>query len=362
MSHNGAKSWRHTLPDVLERAGLPIILVALIIFFSVHSGTGEIFRSSANINYILTNQSVTGIIALAMVIPLSAHYFDLTVPATAAAANVAVASVAGDHGQPLVVALLVALGIGVVIGCVNGFLVAGLRLNGFIVTLGTFTLVGGLVQLYTGGETLSRVPAGFVDWSSQKWLGVPVPLILLLALGIVVWYVLMHTPYGRRLESIGSNEVAARLVGIRVDRTVFMSFIASSLLATVAGALLASRSGVADPSAAPAYLFPALAAVFLGSTTLRPGRYNVWGTLIGVYFVAVSVTGLTLMGAQSWVTPVFNGGALVVAVAVSTLMGRRRDEVATEMSRREAAEPPAGPAVVADGEPDQTAAQEAGRR
>jgi ribose transport system permease protein len=322
---------RAIVPEVLERGGLPILLLAMIIFFSVNATSGDAFRSSANVQNILGNQGVTGLIALAMVVPLVCGYFDLSVAAVTGLANVTVAAVVGTHHHSVLVGCLAGLLIAVAAGAVNGFLVAGLKLNGFVVTLGTYTLIGGLLQYYTKGQTITNgIPDSFGSWGSEKWLGLPRPFWLLIVVAGIVWYMLMQTPFGRQLESIGSNESAARLVGIRVDRAVFLSFLGSALLAGIAGVLLTSRSGGADPTAGPSYLFPALAAVFLGATAIRPGRYNVWGTIFGVFLVAVAVNGFTLLGADAWVTPVFNGAALVIAVAVSTIIGRRRESAARE--------------------------------
>jgi ribose transport system permease protein len=318
--------------QLVERGALPLLLVAEFLFFSLNGTSGSVFTSEANIRNILGNQAVTGLVALAMVVPLVAGYFDLSVAAVTGVANVAVAATLGTHGWPVAAAVVFAIALGVFIGFVNGFLVAGLRLNGFVVTLGTYTLLLGLIQLYTKGALITAgIPASFGSWGSNTWLSVPRPFLLLLAVALLVWYVLRHTPYGRYLEGIGSNESAARLVGIRVDRVVWISFMISGALAAAAGALQTSRAGGADPQTGPAFLFPALAAVFLGATTIRPGRYNVWGTLVGVYFVAISVSGLTLLGADVWVSPVFNGASLVVAVAISTLIarGRERRMVAT---------------------------------
>jgi ribose transport system permease protein len=341
---------RHTtVAGLLERGALPLLLVGLILLFSVLSSTGDTFRSSGNINAILGNQSVTGIIALAMVVPLVAGYFDLSVSAVAGLANVGMASAIAQHHTSVLVGILVALGIGLIAGTVNGLLVAGLKLDALVVTLGTYTFAGGLIQLYTHGTTIiNGIPLSLSSWSSEKWIGVPKPFVLLIVVAIIVWYVLMHVPFGRKLEGIGSNSVAARLVGMRVNRLVFMSFIVSGLLAAIAGILLTSSTGSANPTAGPSYLFAALAAVFIGSTAIRPGRYNVWGTILGVFLVAVAVDGFTLMGAESWVNQIFNGGALVIAVAVSTLMGRRREAQARKASARQAAtsagSPVAGPA------------------
>ncbi|MCW2830771.1 MAG: inner-rane translocator [Aeromicrobium sp.] len=317
--------------DVLERAGLPLFLVALIVFFLLNPTSAAPFRSSPNIQNLLGNQSVTALVALAMVIPLVAGYFDLSVAAIAGLANVTAASVMATHGQSIVVGLLAAIVVGVLAGGVNAFLVAGLKLNGFIATLGTYTLLGGFLQYYTKGTTILGVPPEFGNWGSLKFLGLPRPFWLLMAVAVVIWYVMMHTPFGRKLEAIGSNEGAARLVGISVDRLVGLSFIGSALVASIAGALLTSRQGGADPTSGPAYLFPALAAVFLGATAIRPGRYNVWGSIFGIFLIAVAINGFTFLGAASWVSSVFNGGALVAAVAISTLMGRARESRARKV-------------------------------
>jgi ribose transport system permease protein len=273
-----------------------------------------------------------------MVVPLVSGYFDLSVAAIAGLSNVAMASLIGTHHHPVIVGILGALLLSAIAGGINGYLVAGLRLNGFVVTLGTYTLLGGLILYYTGGQTISTgIPESFGAWGSAKYLGLPRPFWLLIAISAATWYLLTQTPFGRKLESIGSNESAARLVGIRVDRAIFLSFMGSALLAGVAGILLTSSAGNADPTAGTAYLFPALAAVFIGATAIRPGHYNVWGSIVGVFVVAIAVNGFTLLGAEAWVTPVFNGAALVGAVTISTLMGRRRE------AQLRTTEPPASP-------------------
>ena len=307
-----------------EQCGLPILLVLLVLFFAVYPDSRRAFNTSANLNNILAGQSVTGIIALGMVIPLAAGYFDVSIAAVAGLTNVAAAALIVKHGQSIWVGMLAALLVGAFVGAINGVLVAYFKLNGLIITLGVYTVVGGLIQWYTHGASSSGVPDSLGNWGSLKWLGIPRPFWLLIVVGLVLWYLLMHTAFGREFEAVGSNEAAARLVGIRVERRVFSSFVLAGLIAGVAGILLTSRSGGADPSAGPSYLFPALAAVFLGATTIRPGKYNVWGTILGIFFVAVGVTGFTLIGADAWVTSVFDGGVLIIAVFISSVVGRRR--------------------------------------
>jgi ribose transport system permease protein len=320
---------RHSALDLLERGALLLFLLALVLFFSIDPATSKVFTSSANVHNILANQSVTGLIALAMVIPLVAGYFDLSVASIAGLSNIAMAAAISSHGSSVATALVVAVVIGVIAGAVNGFLVAGLKLDSLVVTLGTYTLIGGILQLYTKGSVIVEgLPPSLGHWSAADWFGLPRPFWLLIGMAIVCWYFLMKTPAGRMLEGIGSNSAAARLVGIRVDWLVFACFVASGAIAGVAGALLTSSSGSGNPT-------PAIAAVFIGSTAIRPGRYNVWGTVIGVFLVAVAVDGFTLLGAESWVSQVFDGGALVIAVAVSSFMRRRREAGALSISAAE---------------------------
>lgn len=319
--------------DVLERGGLVIFLVGLVVFFAVFGTTASLFLTHANVQNVLSNQTVTALVALSMVVPLLCGYFDLSVAAITGLANVTMAALAGTHGLPVWLSVVAAIAAAALCGSINGLLVAGLKLNAFVVTLGTYTLIGGMLQYYTQGQTISNgIPESFKDLGSSTVLGIPSPLILLLLIALVLWYAVTQTPLGREDESIGSNERAARLVGISVDRNLFLTFLGSSVLAGVAGVVLTSQSGNADPTAGPAYLFPALAAVFLGATAFRPGHYNVWGTVVGVFVIAVAVDGLTLAGADAWVTPVFNGTALVLAVTISTLTGRHRENRARRSS------------------------------
>jgi hypothetical protein len=189
--------------------------------------------------------------------------------------------------------------------------------------LAVATLLDGLVQWYTGGQSIANnISPGLVN--SGLWLGIP-PAVWLVALAaVIVWYLLDLTRSGRSLYAIGENLRAARLVGMPAARYTLVGFTLSGVLAGVAGVVLTSRTAGATDTDGTTLLFPALAAVFLGATAIKPGRFNVWGTVFGVALVAVSVSGLTLAGAADWVAPVFNGAALALAVGLSTLL-RRRD-------------------------------------
>jgi ribose transport system permease protein len=204
-------------------------------------------------------------------------------------------------------------------------LVAYRDVNALIATLGTSTVVAGLISLYTENQVLSTgIPEALTNVGSGQWLGVPRTLWALVFISVLVYYLLRHTPYGRYLASVGSSPTSARLVGLDVSRMVLSSFVLSGVLCGIAGVLLLARAGTANPLVGPGFTLPALSAAFLGATAIKPGTFNVVGTLLGVLFVAFSVNGLVLAGAADWVEPTFNGVALLVAVAVSTAISQRR--------------------------------------
>jgi ribose transport system permease protein len=212
------------------------------------------------------------------------------------------------------------------VGAINGYIVAYLRTSSFIITLGTGTLVTGLVTLGTSNQTITDAPQSLVDFGSRSALGIPWLGWVLCTVAVLIWFFLRYTVPGRRLALVGSNRAAATIVGVRVNQTVFLSFVASGLLAGLAGVLLFAQVGAANPQAGVGYTLPALAAAFLGATTLRPGHFNILGTIVGVFFVGLAVDGLTLAGAADWVQPVFDGAGLVVAVVLSSVLARQSNK------------------------------------
>jgi ribose transport system permease protein len=297
----------------------------VIVFFAFYGPTADTFFTRENMNIVLGDQAVTLIIAVALLLPLAAGYFDLSVGAITGVAAIATSAVMSKHGFGAFEAILFGMVVAALIGAVNAVLVVVIGVNSFIATLGVATVLSGVVQLYTGGMPIqANIPESFSDFGTGKWLGVPRPVFAMAAVALVTWYVLTYTPFGRYLYSIGSNARAARLVGIRVDRSVFLAYVWSGVLCGIAGVVLASRTGGANPQVGPDYLFPAFAAAFLGASAIIPGRFNVVGTVLGVLFLAVTVSGITLAGVEPWVQPFFNGVALIAAVALSTLIRRAR--------------------------------------
>jgi ribose transport system permease protein len=326
----GTGGRRDKILAFIERYALVMLFAAVMLFFSLWSKTSSTFPTAANIRNVLGNQAVIGILSVAIVIPLVCGEFDFSVGPIAGLSQALAAGFMSRLGAPLVVAVLVAIAIGAVIGLSNGATIARVGVNSLIVTLGVSAILAGVVEWYTNGQSIiSGISKTLVNLGSGEWFGIPRTLYFLAVVALLVHYLLEHTPYGRYLHSIGSNREAARLVGLKVERLVLLSFVLSATLSAFAGVLLVARNGGGSPQVGTlSDTLQALSAAFLGATTIKPGRFNVLGTLVAIFFLAFSVTGLSLAGVANWINDVFNGAALFVAVLISTIIGRRRAGVA----------------------------------
>ncbi|QKZ21075.1 ABC transporter permease [Streptomyces chartreusis] len=297
-----------------------MVLLLVIVTFAMLPESGAAFRSPENIRAVLANQAVGLTVAIALLFPMAAGYFDFSVGAVTATCSVVAATSLSKGGFPLPLAVLAAIIVGAAVGLFLGVLVAVLDMNAFIATLGTATLLGGLIFAYTGGlQITSGIPASLTELGSLSVLGVPRIAVLATLIAAVCWFVMGHTPFGRQLFAIGSNARAAALVGVRVIRVRLLSFAVSGTVAGIAGVLLLARQGAATSDNGMTMLFPALTAVLLSTIMLELGRPSVAGTVVAILLVAVSVSGLTLLGAPAWVGPVFDGAALLAAVSFTRL-------------------------------------------
>lgn len=308
----------------LEAYALPLLTVAVAAFFCVWSETSAIFPTAANLQIMFGSQTVIAVVALGALIPLIAGEWDLSVGATAGLAAVLVAQRMSD-GAGIASALAVGIGAGALVGALNAAIITRARVNAVITTLGMATLLAGVINQRTGGlAVVSNIPPAVTDFGTGTWLGVPRTVFAMAAIALLVYYVFDHTPYGRYLYALGSNAAAAALVGIRVRLVLAASFVLAGLLAAAGGCLQVARAGGADPNIGAGLVLPALAAAFLSAASIRPGRYNVGGTLVALIFLAVVNSGLNLAGAPPYVGSYVNGAALIVGVALAAWLGRRR--------------------------------------
>ena len=315
---------RFGLYSIGEQYGLVVLFLVVVVFFSFNSSTPQ-FWTTANIVNVLGNQSILGIVAVATIIPLVAGQIDLSVGPSAGLCGVITAGMMSKSHLPLVLAIVIGIGVGVAIGAINGILVSRIGINSIIATLGTSSVVASIVLWYTAGLSIvSDISPHLTTFGSDKLFGIPTPFYLLVGVAAVVWYVLEQTPVGRYLTGVGINERAAELAGLDVRNYVLGSFVTAGFLAGIAGVMLVAYQGTGNPQVGATFTLPALAAAFLGATTIKPGRYNVLGTLTAIFFLAASVNGLTFWGAESWVSELFNGVALLIAVSFSIFSGKRR--------------------------------------
>jgi ribose transport system permease protein len=315
-------NWRAS--DVFERFGLTALFVVVIVVFSVLRP--DTFATAANWRSIATTQSVLAVLAMAMLPPLVCGRFDISVGANMTLCSIAAAALMAFHGVGLVPAIVLAVALGSFVGFLNGIVVAYLGVNSIIATLGAATIIGGLVTAYTQGIPISaNLPSVLTNLSIHNVAGVPVLFLLMAAIGVGAWFILTQTPFGRRLQAVGTNLSAARLTGLSVNRLVLLSFVLAGALSGIAGVLLIATRGSAGADTADlGTILPSLAAAFLGATTWQPGRYNVPGTVLALFFLGAVTSGLALIGTQPWVTDVFNGTVVIVAVALGVQIKRQR--------------------------------------
>jgi len=301
----------------LDRFSALYLGAAFIIMFGIW--TPRLFLTMSTVDTVASSQAIGAMLGIAVIVPLATGVFDLSIGAVVNLTAVIAAVLMTQHNWNMWGAIAVAVAAGIIIGVVNGFIVVKLKVSAFIATLGTATIIGA-VQTIVANQT-QPLQASSTLWQNLTQYevgGFQVIVFYLLAIALFFWWLLDHTPMGRQLYAVGGNPEAARLSGINVAKWTWVSLIISATLSGVAGVLYCSLSG---PSLTfgSALLLPAYAAAFLGSTQLKPGRFNIWGTIIAVYVLAIGIQGLQYVTGVQWLGDMFNGIALVVAVAFAAL-------------------------------------------
>jgi ribose transport system permease protein len=303
--------------------GLVLLTIFLILLFSIL--LPDTFPTLLNLRSIVFDKSIIAILSLAAMIPMAAGRIDLTVGYGIVLWHILALSLQIKFGIPWPVAVLIVLSLGALMGVLNGLLVEVAKIDSFIATLGTGTILYAIALWHSQGrQIVGVVPDGFYALNATFLFGLPIAGYYVLALALAMWIIFEYTPVGRYLYAIGASPKAAALNGIPVRKFVMGSFIASGVLTALAGVLLASKLRIGQASVGLEYLLPALVGAFLGSTTIKPGRVNVWGTLIGVAILAVGISGIQQFGGSFWVEPMFNGATLLIAIGIAGYAQRKR--------------------------------------
>jgi ribose transport system permease protein len=325
-----AKSAEGTAPSrsraaLLRNGGSRFALVGVwILMIGLYTllKPGEFF-TSATFTSIFNSQQVLVFLCCSLLCTIIVGEFvDLSVPAVLSLAATIVPVLVVQHGWNIWLGCAAAIAACLLVGVIQGGLVVYMGVNTIVVTLGMSTFLLGIALWISNLNYVTGLPSSFANIDLANVLGLPISFYYGIAMMLVFGYILVFTPLGRHMRFVGSNREVSRLAGIRVNRIRFGAFVAAALVAGVGGIIASAGLGGFNPSDSPTYLLPTFAAVFLGTAVVVPGKFNPLGTLVAIYFLATGIQGLEDLGAASWVTDVFYGGVLVVAVAITTQVQR----------------------------------------
>ncbi|MBP0456450.1 ABC transporter permease [Streptomyces montanisoli] len=294
-------------------SALYLLVVMVVVFGLWVPGT---FLTSGTWRSLLSDQAVTCLVAVGLVVPTAAGVIDLAIGAEVGLGAILVARLLVGH-VPIPVAIVLSVVAGAAVGVFSWLMITRARIPSFIATLAVSSLLAAATAWVSGSQQILNLPAGFGKLGTGQLFGVTYPVYILLAVAVFLWYVLERTPAGRRIYATGGNPQAAALAGVRTSRVLLFALVTSGAVAGLGGLLLTSQLSTGDPTVGPGYLLPVIAAVFLGSTQFRGGRFNIWGTVVAAYTLAVGVKGLQLAGLPIWIPDLFNGTALLAAVGLA---------------------------------------------
>lgn len=316
-----------------DRIGILVVLVALVLLMATIAPN---FATVENLLNIARSISINAILAAGMTFVILTGGIDLSVGSIVAVSGV-VGVLTAMSDMPSPVAVLIGVLAGAAAGLINGLLTAYLSLAAFIVTLGTMTFMRGLGYTMTDGQPIVSSTLNFRDLGNGYIAGIPVPVVVMVIVYLVSWFILERTPYGRHIYAVGGNPEAARLAGVNVKRVITSVYVLGGACAGLAGVIFAARVVSAQPTAGTGYELDAIAAVVLGGTSLMGGRGRIYGTLIGSIILGVLSTGLILMNVPFFTQLLIKGAVIILAVAIDSLKQR-------PLRLRRAATPPSSAA------------------
>jgi ribose transport system permease protein len=316
-----------TATKLAERYGLIVLWGVMIAVYSAVESSN--FDTSGTFHTIFSSQASLVFLAMAFLCTvIVGEFVDLSVASIfGLCATLIPVLTVFDHFN-VALASVIAVAVGVAAGAINGGLVVYLGVNTIVVTLGMSTLLLGIALAIAHLSFVTGLSASFgklalANVGGWPFGGLPVSFYYGLALTLVFAYVLAFTPLGRHMQFVGANREVSRLAGVRVNAIRFGAFVAAGALCGLGAVVEAAGDGGFDPTSTTTYLLPTVSAVFLGTAVIRPGRFNPIGTLIAVYFLETGILGLEELNLAVWISDVFYGAALIVAVTLTTVLRRR---------------------------------------
>jgi erythritol transport system permease protein len=311
-----------------------VVLAALVLLFT---WLAPAFLTTNNLTILTKHVAISAILAVGMTFVVLTGGIDLSVGSVAGLAGMVVGYLLTQglgfggppHYLPVAVCVLLSIAVCLLVGCLNGWLVAKAGVAPFIATLGTLYVARGVALLISYGKTFpnlsgqaDRGNTGFPSFGQAFLFGLPMPVWIMLGLFIVAIVIAHKTPLGRHVYAIGGNERAARLAGIRVTQVKLFTYIASSVCAALVGLIIAAQLEAAHPATGESFELNAIAAVVLGGTSLMGGRGTVTGSLLGAFVIGVLSDGLVMLGVSEFWQMVIKGTVIVLAVAIDQLQSR----------------------------------------
>jgi len=308
--------WRRWLSP--RNIGAVYVWILIVILFSIISPST--FPTTNTAKSVVDQYAITGMVALALVVPLAAGVYDLSIGSILAFGGVFVAYLLGHTSMSPVLAGVVVMGACIVIGLMNAFIVTVLRVSSFIATLGSGAIIAAITAALSHEQTLTgRVSEGYTKLATTNLSDIQIPVLYMLIIMVALAYWLERTQSGRQIYAIGFDEETAKLTGVPVKRFVGLSLVTSACISGFAGMVLAAQVSAGAPSVGASYLIPAFSGAFLGATQLRGGRFNPWGTVIGVLLLGTGNVALLISGGPTWTPSLFQGLVLIAAVALTSL-------------------------------------------
>ncbi|MGE4426335.1 MAG: ABC transporter permease [Solirubrobacteraceae bacterium] len=307
-------TWRRHLG--FRNIGAVYVWIVIVVLFTVWAP--DTFPTWQTAKTVLNQNAIAGLVALALVVPLSARVFDLSVGSAMGLCNVIIAWLLVQQGVPMVPAILLTVLAGILLGLVNAIAVVIGRIDSFIATLATGSLMAAATTFVSDDQAIigDELGGNFGKIATTDLGGITLPVFLMLIVATGLWFLLDRTATGRRIYATGFNEEGARLTGIRTARLRFTALVVSGTVAGVGAVLLTSQVSSGSPDIGSPYLLDAFAAAFLGATQFG-GRFNAWGTVVAVLLLGTGKTGLVLVGAPVWASSMFAGLVLLFALGLT---------------------------------------------
>lgn len=294
---------------------LSLLIGVVVVAFSILMP--NIFWSSANFQSIASQMPVLGVLALAMAVTMLTGGINLSIIATMNACGLVMAWVATNYPptvSSMALVILAGMAMAIVIGAINGFLIAVVRVSPILATLGIMTLLNGINILISKGSAISNFPDYILTINSTNLLGIPVPLLVFLAVVAVMWVILEKSAFGRTIYLIGSNEQATHYSGINTRKTIVWVYILSSMLCVIAALLMMSKLNSAKASYGESYLLVSILAAVLGGINPDGGFGKVFGMVMALILLQMLESGLNILGVSSYITMALWGGLLLAFI------------------------------------------------